>query len=154
MVPGDVALAVAWSVAPVGDQAVTGEALVTDVPLSLWGGFDPGRGVVIDERHPLRGATLCGRVLVMPSGRGSCSASGVLLESICLGTGPAAILTHRPDPILTLGAVLAEELHGLTVPVGTVVWEAPALASLAGRMVTLTVAGLSVGIHTSEPGQR
>ncbi len=140
-----VTLPVTWSVAPVEGQAVSGEALVTDVPLSLWGGFDPGRGVVIDERHPLRGATLCGRVLVMPSGRGSCSASGVLLESICLGTGPAAILTHRPDPILTLGSVLAEELHGLTVPVGTLAGDVADYMGLTGQTVTLTPTGITIG---------
>jgi len=148
---GDVALAVAWSVAPGAGGSISGEALVTVVPLSFWGGFDPASGLVIDEHHPLCGAALAGRVLVMPSGRGSCSASGVLLESICLGTAPAAILTRRPDPILVLGAVLAEELHELTMPVGTLAGEDAAHAALAGRMVTLTAAGVTVRAGAATP---
>jgi predicted aconitase with swiveling domain len=95
----------------------SGRALVTDEPLSFWGGVDAQTGEIIDRHHPLLGECLTGRVLVLPHGRGSCSASGVLLEAIVGGTGPAAILTTRLDPILGLGSILAEELHGLTVPV-------------------------------------
>ena len=94
-----------------------GRALVTDQPLSFWGGVDPASGEIIDRHHPLSGASLAGRVLVLPRGRGSCSASGVLLEAIRNGVGPAAIVTTRMDPILGLGAILAEELFGTTVPV-------------------------------------
>ena len=94
-----------------------GRALVTDQPLSFCGGVDPASGEIIDCHHPLSGASLAGRVLVLPHGRGSCSASGVLLEAIRNGVGPAAIVTTRMDPILGLGAILAEELFGTTVPV-------------------------------------
>ena len=104
-----------------GRVAVAGEgrgvALVTDEPLSLWGGLDPRSGEIIDRHHPLCGQVLTGRVLVLPHGRGSCSASGVLLEAIRDGTGPAAILTSRVDPIIGLGSILADELYGRPVPV-------------------------------------
>ena len=79
-----------------------GQALVTDMPLSLWGGLDPTTGEVIDRHHPLCGERVSGRVLVLPHGRGSCSASGVLLEAIRNGTAPAGIITTRVDPIITL----------------------------------------------------
>ena len=52
---------------------VVGPALVLDEPLSLWGGMDPATGELIDARHPQRGARLTGRVVVMPSARGSSS---------------------------------------------------------------------------------
>ena len=94
-----------------------GVALVTAEPFSLWGGLDPATGEIIDRRHPLCGQCLTGRVLVLPHGRGSCSASGVLLEAIRNGTAPAAILTTRIDPIIGLGAILGDELYGLAVPV-------------------------------------
>lgn len=94
-----------------------GTALVTDEPLSLWGGLDPNTGEVIDRHHPLCGECVTGRVLVLPHGRGSCSASGVLLEAIRNGTAPAAILTTRVDPIIGLGAILGDELYGRPVPV-------------------------------------
>lgn len=94
-----------------------GELLVTTEPLSFWGGLDPASGEIIDRRHPLSGQCVTGRILAVPHGRGSCSASGVLLEAICNGTGPAAILTSKLDPIIGLGAILADELYGRVVPV-------------------------------------
>ena len=99
------------------DGTATGVALVTDTPLSFWGGVDPEHGKIIDQRHPLEGEFLAGRILVLPSGRGSCSASGVLLESISNGTAPSGIIVSEIDPIIGLGAVLGEELLGRVVPV-------------------------------------
>jgi predicted aconitase with swiveling domain len=95
----------------VASGSARGEALAADVPLSFWGGFDPETGVIIDRRHPLAGQLATGRVLVIPSGRGSCSGSGVLLEAIHNGTAPAAIVTSRLDPVISLGCILGDELY-------------------------------------------
>jgi predicted aconitase with swiveling domain len=92
------------------------EALAADAPLSFWGGFDPETGIIIDRRHPLTGQLATGRVLVVPSGRGSCSGSGVLLEAIHNGTAPAAIITSRLDPVIGLGCILGDELYGRHPP--------------------------------------
>jgi predicted aconitase with swiveling domain len=94
-----------------------GEVLVLNEPLSFWGGVDPSTGEVIDVRHPQRGANVSGRILVMPSGRGSSSSSSVLAECVRTGTAPAAIVLAEPDPILALGAIVARELYGRTVPI-------------------------------------
>jgi len=94
-----------------------GETLVLDEPLSFWGGVDPATGAIIDVHHPQRGANVAGRVLVMPSGRGSSSSSSVLAEAIRAGTAPAAIVLREPDPIVALGAIVARELYGRSVPV-------------------------------------
>ena len=94
-----------------------GEACVLDEPLSFWGGFDPESGAIIDRRHPQAGAALKGRVLVMPSGRGSSSSSSVLAEAIRAGTAPAGIVLAEPDDIVVLGAIVARELYGTEVPV-------------------------------------
>ena len=102
---------------PVVAGDASGKAVVSDRPLSLWGGLDPETGEVIDRHHPLSGRRISGLVFSIPTGRGSCSASGVLLEAIRAGTGPAAVILSRPDPIIALGAILAEELYGLVVPV-------------------------------------
>jgi predicted aconitase with swiveling domain len=88
-----------------------GIALAAEIPLSFWGGFDPDTGEIIDQRHPLAGAIAVDRVLVIPSGRGSCSGSGVLLEAIHNGTAPAAIITSTVDQIIALGAILGDELY-------------------------------------------
>ncbi len=59
----------------------TGEVLLLDEPLSLWGGLDPATGRLIDVHHPQVGAALAGRVVAMPAGRGSSSSSYVLAEA-------------------------------------------------------------------------
>lgn len=97
--------------------AATGDVLASTTELSLWGGVDPATGVVIDSHHPLHGRSLTGRVLVIPGGRGSCSGSGVLLELLLNGHGPAALVLARADEILTLGVVVAEEVFGCSLPV-------------------------------------
>lgn len=94
-----------------------GSALVLEEPLSFWGGVEPTTGEIVDVRHPNRGANVAGRVLVMPSGRGSSSSSSVLAEAIRIGTAPAALVLTEPDPILALGAIVARELYGVAVPV-------------------------------------
>lgn len=94
-----------------------GRALVLDEPLSFWGGVDPETGDITDVRHPQHGASVTGRILVMPSGRGSSSSSSVLAESIRAGTAPAAIVLGEADPILALGAIVTRELYGKVTPV-------------------------------------
>jgi predicted aconitase with swiveling domain len=96
---------------------VSGRALVLHEGLSLWGGMDPATGLVIDTHHPQRGANVRGRILVMPSGRGSSSSASVLAEAVRAATAPAAILLGEPDLILSIGAAVAEELYGVVVPV-------------------------------------
>lgn len=94
-----------------------GPAIVLDEPLSLWGGMDPRSGEVIDARHAQRGASLAGRVVVMPGGRGSSSSASVLAEAVRAGTAPAAIVLGEPDLILAIGAAVAEELYGRRIPI-------------------------------------
>lgn len=120
------------------DGEASGLTLVLDEPLSFWGGLDPVTGRLIDPHHSQCGSTLTGRVLIMPSGRGSSSSSYVLAESIRAGTAPAAIVLSEPDPIVALGAIVARELYGINVPV--VVLSADAYALIADS-VGLEVAG-------------
>ncbi|MBQ0822052.1 DUF521 domain-containing protein [Microvirga sp. HBU67558] len=94
-----------------------GELLSAEMGLSFWGGVDPQTGVVIDQHHPLRDQSLAGRVLAIPSGRGSCSGSGVLLELILNGHAPAAIIICEREEILTLGALVAEVMFAQSIPV-------------------------------------
>ncbi len=120
----------------------TGPALVLDAPLSLWGGLDPVTGNIIDQRHPQWQANVTGKVLVMPVGRGSSSASSILLEAARRGTGPAAIVLAEPDAILALGAAVARELYGAAPPV--LVIDSDAYARIrTGDEVTVSADGLT-----------
>lgn len=95
----------------------SGPVLRLPTPLSFWGGVEAETGRIIDHSQPHFGAQLKSRVLVMPSGRGSSSASSVLAETIRNGTGPVAIIMERPDPIVTAGAMVARSLYGIVCPV-------------------------------------
>lgn len=94
-----------------------GEVLFTDTALSFWGGADAVTGEIIDRHHPLSGERLTGRVLALPTSRGSCTGSGVILELILNGQGPAAIVLEHPEAIITLGVIVAEEVFGRSIPV-------------------------------------
>ncbi|WP_263145620.1 aconitase family protein [Pseudomonas sp. RIT-PI-AD] len=94
-----------------------GELLHAEVGLSFWGGIDPFSGEVIDRHHPLSGATVTDRVLAIPSGRGSCTGSSVMLELILNGHAPAALVLEQVDDILTLGVLIAEQMFGRSIPV-------------------------------------
>lgn len=94
-----------------------GSALVLAQELSFWGGVEVETGNIIDHSHPDIGGNVAGRILVMPSGRGSSSSSSVLAEAIRLGTGPLGIVLARPDPILTVASLVAQSLYGVRCPV-------------------------------------
>lgn len=116
-----------------------GVALVLDGPLSFWGGIETETGRLKDVHHPQHDAIVTGRILVLPSGRGSSSSSSVLAETIRLGTGPAAIVLGESDPILALAAIVARELYGAEVPV--VVAEPTTYAAITdGRHVIVEAA--------------
>ena len=118
----------------------SGDAIVLDEPLSLWGGLDPATGVVIESRHPQRGAPLAGRVVVMAEGRGSSSSSSVLAEAARAGVAPAAFLLTSPDLILAVGSAVADELYRVQIPI--LLLEKADLAQLrTGDQVTIGADG-------------
>src|SRR5688572_16137534 len=70
----------------------SGPVVAMDEGLSFWGGVDAATGMVIDVHHPRHGASLAGAVVLMPTSRGSCSGSGVLLELAMAGRAPVALI--------------------------------------------------------------
>ena len=133
--------AAAPALAVIGEPIVpgrgAGKLLSASVGLSFWGGVDAVSGTVIDRHHPLCGESVAGKVLALPgfpnpnpspnpnpnpnqvlaipNGRGSCTGSQVVLELLLAGQAPAAILLRRPDQIIALGVIVAEELFGLSL---------------------------------------
>ncbi len=99
------------------EGSAAGEILFSSEALSFWGGVDPATGEIIDRHHPLSGQLLDGRILAIPSGRGSCSGSVALLEVLLNGTGPAALVFQLPEQIVTLGVIVAKMLFGKHIPV-------------------------------------
>ncbi|MEU5563598.1 aconitase X swivel domain-containing protein [Micromonospora musae] len=96
--------------------AADGVVLALDEPLSFWGGVDT-RGVIVDAHHPQRGVTVAGQVLAMRTGRGSSSSTAVLAELIRSGHAPSALLLAECDAILVIGALVAAEIYGTSLPI-------------------------------------
>ncbi|MBD8555928.1 DUF521 domain-containing protein [Rhizobium sp. CFBP 8762] len=94
-----------------------GPVIASREPLSFWGGVDPATGTVIDIHHPLHDHCLTGKILALPSSRGSCSGSGVLLDMALSGRAPAALIFSEAEDVLTLGALIAAEMFGHSLPV-------------------------------------
>jgi len=57
---------------------ISGEALVSQMGISFYGGVDPETGIIIEARHDLQGQSIAGKVLVFPSGKGSTVGSYIL----------------------------------------------------------------------------
>ena len=93
-----------------------GEVLLLTEPISFWGGVDH-HGEIIDVHHAQHKAKMTNKILVMPSGRGSSSATAVLAELIRTGDGPLAIIMLQCDTILVIGALVSAEIYGISMPI-------------------------------------
>ena len=129
--------------------AAQGALLFADVGLSFWGGVDSATGEVIDRHHPLSGEYLAGCVLAIPSGRGSCTGSSVLMELISNGHAPAALVLAEPDEILTLGVLVAQTIFERSLPVLCIGQEA--FAALRGGAFA-RVENTEVSVFDQPPG--
>ena len=128
--------------------AAQGPLLFADMGLSFWGGVNPFTGEVIDRHHPLSGQLLSGRILAIPSGRGSCTGSSVLMELISNGHAPAALVLAEADEILTLGVLVARTLFERSLPVLCIGKEA--FAALRGKAIA-RVDGTHLSLFDSVP---
>lgn len=85
-----------------------GLALVSMKPISFLGGVDSNSGVIIEKDHDLRGKNVKGRILCFPHGHGSTVGSYVLYSLVKKGLGPKAIVNQTADPVVVVGAIIAE----------------------------------------------
>uniref|UniRef100_A0A7J2TGN1 phosphomevalonate dehydratase n=1 Tax=Archaeoglobus fulgidus TaxID=2234 RepID=A0A7J2TGN1_ARCFL len=82
-----------------------GEAIVSRSPVSLLGDINE-EGVF--EVGELKGESVAGKILIFPFGRGSTVGSYVLLKLKKRGFAPAAIVNKITEPIIAIGAIIAE----------------------------------------------
>ena len=115
----------------------TGRLAFSKTGLSFWGGVDPMTGIVIDERHPLCGRRITDTILAIPSGRGSCTASQIVLELVLNGTAPKAIVLRDRDAVVAVGALVASEFFDATPPLILACTDFDALEALDGEIVTV-----------------
>jgi hypothetical protein len=84
------------------------EALVSSKPISFLGGVDPADGKIIEKNHDLCGECIKDKVLCFPYGHGSTVGSYVMYSLAKKGLAPKAILNKTADPVVVVGAIIAE----------------------------------------------
>ncbi len=85
-----------------------GEALVTSMGISFFGGVDPDTGIILERGHELEGQSISGKVLVFPSGKGSTVGSYTLYRLKHNGKAPVAIVNAECETITAVGCIIAE----------------------------------------------
>lgn len=85
-----------------------GQALVTTMGISFFGGVDPQTGEVVERGHDLYGQSIVGRVLCFPTGKGSTVGSYTLYRLKKAGKAPAAIINATCETITAVGCIIAE----------------------------------------------
>ena len=125
------------------DGTASGDIIHCQEGLSFWGGVDPDTGIIIDTKHPQHGQCISGKITLMPSSRGSCSGSGVLLALALADKAPACLIFSEAEEILTLGALVAARIFDKTIPVIRLsqdayqaVKEAPSARLEKGQLIT------------------
>jgi len=88
--------------------SATGEALVTSMGISFYGGVDPETGRVVEKGHELEGQSIVGRVLVFPTGKGSTVGSYTLYRLKKAGLAPAAIINAEAETITAVGCIISD----------------------------------------------
>ncbi len=86
----------------------SGEALVTSMGISFFGGVDPETGRVVEKGHELEGQSIAGRVLVFPTGKGSTVGSYTLYRLKKAGLAPAAIVNTEAETITAVGCIISD----------------------------------------------
>jgi predicted aconitase with swiveling domain len=84
-----------------------GEAIVSEEPVSFYGGVDPVTGYLTEPSHCCYGQNIKGKVFVFPSGKGSTVGSYVIYRMKKLRTGPVAIINVETDAIIATGCVIS-----------------------------------------------
>ena len=86
---------------------VSGEALVTDTPITLLGFVDHKTGNIVEAQHPLYGQSIKEKIFVFPRGLGSTVGPYVLLNLRDSHTAPLAILNRESDQGTVSGCSVA-----------------------------------------------
>ena len=85
-----------------------GEALVSEMPISFYGGVDPNTGIILEKGHQLNGQSVKEKILVFPQGKGSTVGSYTLYRMKKNGTAPAGMINRECETIVAVGAIISE----------------------------------------------
>jgi predicted aconitase with swiveling domain len=80
--------------------SASGEALVTKMGISFYGGVDPETSRVVEKGHELEGQTI--------AGKGSTVGSYTLYRLKKAGLAPAAIINAESETIIAVGCIISD----------------------------------------------
>lgn len=85
-----------------------GEAIVSKMPFSFLGDFNPTTGKVQASVSDIQGQSIAGKVFVFPIGKGSTGGPPVAYEAKKLGNAPAAIVCVQAEPVMAMVAIMSD----------------------------------------------
>jgi predicted aconitase with swiveling domain len=83
-----------------------GEALVTRQRISGWGGIDPRNGMIVENRHELKGKSFKDKVLVFPGAKGSSGGSMGFHRARLAGVTPKAFIFNQMSSKMAITAIV------------------------------------------------
>ena len=116
-----------------------GEALVTLMDISFFGGVDPDTGVVVEKGHELEEQSLAGKILVFPTGKGSTVGSYTLYRLKHNGLAPTAFVNAECETITAVGCIIAEIPCVDQVPIEFI--KTGAKVRMDGELATIEIIG-------------
>jgi predicted aconitase with swiveling domain len=109
---------------PIVKGRASGRAMVTKMPMNFTASFTKPKNIipawmslVQDSKHELFNRNVKGTVFVYPATIGSTYTGMILLELMCRGTAPAAVVIQNADPLMVSGSVLADVWFDKGIPV-------------------------------------
>jgi uncharacterized protein len=87
---------------------IKGSALVTRMGISFFGGIDPETGIIVEKGHELEGQSICDKILVFPTGKGSTVGSYVLYRLKRAGLAPLGMINANCEAIIAVGCIISE----------------------------------------------
>jgi predicted aconitase with swiveling domain len=93
---------------PIYRGIVEGEALVTTMGISFFGGVNPETGIIVEKGHELEGQSINGKILVFPTGKGSTVGSYTLYQMKYNNKAPKAIINVQCETITAVGCIISE----------------------------------------------
>lgn len=85
-----------------------GEAVVSAKSFSFLGDVNVESGMVVADDSDIKGISIKDKIFIFPFGRGSTVGTYVLLRMKKNNTAPKAIINIETEPIIAVGAILAE----------------------------------------------
>jgi len=94
----------------ISEGKVDGEVIVSKDSVCFYL-VEPETGVVVEKNHDIEGKSIAGKVLVMPSGKGSSVVQADGLFKLAQNDkAPKAMIIEHADTVLVTGAIIMEIL--------------------------------------------